>query len=130
MGMFDWVCIDDVSILEKWPHKSGGGFQTKNLDNQLDNVIVTKDGQLTRWHYRSVWEDNDNIPRQEEAEFLDRTLELIICHHIENEWFEYKLTFIHGQLESCKLLDYHTTTYKGWPKEYLTTDKDMDHTDA
>lgn len=56
MGMFDYIRTE-AKLPEEWAHMQERHFQTKDLGCELEDYVITKDGEL-HCKANGVWSDN------------------------------------------------------------------------
>jgi len=98
MGMFDWV-ICEAELPDEFVVKDDiygdGTFQTKDFDNFMDTLKITKDGRLEI--FISAWKDEGF------GEYHDRHGKLFtgsfnFYTSDEDKWHEYTAYFVNGKL--------------------------------
>lgn len=95
MGMFDDV-ICEVELPDGKPNKCG--FQTKDLDCQLDKYTITKDGRLTRARYRWNEAQNEYVPDGADVIQHHGYLNFYDYNSDTKEWREFNAKFTDGKL--------------------------------
>ena len=120
MGMFDNVKIE-YEMPD--PEIQNGNFQTKDLENLLDNYTITKEGRLIlhQCHYEEVpeeeryyygkpeWDENPIFQFMGSMKSVfDKDVDLNFHGILEvhemlgDEWFSYNLKFTDGTLVEVK----------------------------
>lgn len=102
MGMYDDVtCEADLPRHERVPDP-GKDFQTKDLECQCYNYVITKAGRLIK--------DGIDLEHHGYLRFHDFK---------GNTWWEYRAKFTDGQLQGIELLECYTYTKPGEPEDFV-----------
>lgn len=107
MGMFDWVIVEDTSILPIEPEisKQLDKFQSTDLDCILASIKITKEGRLHIQRFTITFENNTFRRINLDWEDLNYQGSFVFYTLSYGKWYKFDAKFAGGKLETIERLE-------------------------
>lgn len=132
MGMFDSIQCNyplpiPLEVVDIFPDLYDQEFQTKDLENLLEQYILNEDGELLRIHKKYEWKDDDSAFLKGYMEVVSQKIVPSNFHGVLNFYcyetihedkssdkakdisIDYLAKFTNGKIENIEILNYEIT---------------------